>query len=52
MPHFNKGVRFMPSRIIHYCVVKEVLKRRNYNFELFLLGNLAPDAHDHTKEGN
>ncbi len=42
----------MPSRIIHYCVASGILKEINLNKELFLLGNLAPDAHDNTKEGN
>lgn len=34
----------MPSRIIHYCAANQILKKVNYNRELFILGNLAPDA--------
>lgn len=34
----------MPSRVIHYCVANEILKKANLDRNLFILGNLAPDA--------
>jgi hypothetical protein len=34
------------SRVIHYCIGKEILKRVDLDEKYFLLGNLAPDAYN------
>lgn len=34
----------MGSRVIHYCIGKEILRRVDLNENHFMLGNLAPDA--------
>ncbi len=36
----------MGSRMIHLCVAKAILKRIPLKEELFILGNLAPDAYN------
>ena len=42
----------MASRVIHYVIANKILQELNMDKKLFLLGNLAPDAHDGTLEGN
>lgn len=36
----------MPSRMVHYCIGFEILNIVRLNPELFIIGNLSPDAHD------
>jgi hypothetical protein len=38
-------LKFMGSRIIHYCVGNKILKRVKLDEHQFMLGNLAPDAY-------
>jgi hypothetical protein len=42
----------MGSRIMHYCIALEILRKYDFNKSLFILGNLAPDAYNRTKEGS
>lgn len=42
----------MPSRMMHFCIASEILKSVDLNRNAFILGNLAPDAHDGTRAGN
>lgn len=37
---------------MHYIIAKEILKEESFDKNLFVLGNLAPDAHDGTLRGN
>lgn len=41
----------MGSRIIHYCVGNEILKRLKLEEHQFMLGNLAPDAYSSELDG-
>lgn len=42
----------MASRLMHYIIANEIIKDKALNKNLFILGNLAPDAHDGTLRGN
>jgi hypothetical protein len=42
----------MASRIMHYIIANEIIKEKALDRNLFILGNLAPDAHDGTLRGN
>jgi hypothetical protein len=42
----------MASRLMHYIIANEIIKDKTLDKNLFLLGNLAPDAHDGTLRGN
>lgn len=42
----------MASRVMHYIIANEVLKEITIDRNLFVLGNLASDAHDGTLRGN
>lgn len=41
----------MPSSMIHYCIENKILETVNLDRNLFIIGNLAPDAHNKTSEG-
>jgi len=41
----------MPSRMMHYCIGKEILKSVKWDEKLFAIGNLSPDAHDGSPHG-
>jgi hypothetical protein len=45
-------LRYMGSRIIHYCVGNEILKRVRVDEYQFMLGNLAPDAYSPERGGS
>lgn len=40
------------SRLMHYYIAIQILKEISLDKNLFILGNLAPDAHDGTARGN
>lgn len=42
----------MASRIIHYCIANEILKQLELDRPSFVLGNIIPDAHNQTRQGN
>jgi len=42
----------MASRLMHYIISHEIMKETSFDKDLFLLGNLAPDAHDGSLYGN
>lgn len=42
----------MASRLMHYIIANEIVKGKVLDRNLFILGNLAPDAHDGTLRGN
>ena len=42
----------MGSRIIHFCVAIEILKRVDLDENQFILGNLAPDAYNPNRGGS
>ena len=46
----GRGV--MPSRMLHFCITNEILKSIKIDKNMFILGNLSPDAHDGTLSGN
>ena len=35
----------MPSSMIHYCIANKILETVKLDRTLFIIGNLAPDAH-------
>ena len=41
----------MGSRIIHFCVANEIMKRMEFDESQFILGNLAPDAYNPNRGG-
>lgn len=49
---FRQEAVWLASRLMHYIIASEVMKEVPMNRNLFILGNLAPDAHDGTLKGN
>ncbi|MCB2297873.1 zinc dependent phospholipase C family protein [Clostridium tagluense] len=41
----------MPSSVMHYCIANKILQLIKLDRNLFIIGNFAPDAHNHTREG-